>query len=99
MLSRPVRAQIRAVDLRARAPERRGPSDQLAAMLAPVAESVDRAPQLDAAVLTELILQRPDRGGDLHRGEDRMPRACHGHIILPTDDTVHRRVVVLGMLA
>ena len=94
MLSRPVRAQIRAVDLRAPAPERRGPADQLAPMLAPVAESVDGAPQLDAPVLTELILQRPDRGGDLHRGEDRMPRACHGHIILPTDDTVHCRVGV-----
>lgn len=50
-------------------------------MLAPVAESVDGAPQLDAPVLTELILQRPNRGGDLHRGQDRMPRARHLHII------------------
>lgn len=56
-------------------------------MLAPVAESVDGAPQLDAPVLTELIMQRPDRGGDLHRGEDRMPRARHLHIIIPTADT------------
>ena len=87
MLSRPVRAQIRAVDLRAPAPERRGPADQLAPMLAPVAESVDGAPQLDAPVLTELILQRPSRGGDLHRGQDRMPRARHLHIIIPTADT------------